>query len=135
MFEEPESMDELIYYTRRSLGEAGEGNIVCWVSKEKCPQCKTGLMSKPKDEKTGKPKIRAKEYVCPSCNNTVEKEEYESTLTAKANYKCPECGTEDSGEVPFKRKNIDGVPTLRFVCSKCKANLDVTKKMKEKKKK
>lgn len=133
MFDEPESMDELVYFTNRSLGEAGEGYIICWVKREKCPKCKVGMMAKPKDPKTGKPKIRATEYVCPECSFSMEKKAHEASLKAQANYKCPECGNENCAEVPFTRKKIQGVDTLRFNCGKCKANIDVTKKMKAKK--
>ena len=35
----------------------------------------------------------------------------------------------------FKRKKIEGTDTFRFPCEKCKKNIDVTKKMKDKKKK
>ena len=48
-------------------------------------------------------------------------------------YKCPACGNAGEKQIQFKRKNIDGVQTLRFQCDKCKANIDVTKKMKERK--
>jgi len=135
MLKEPESMDNLIYYTFRSLGDDAKGTIICWVEKGTCPECKKGLMGKPKDPKTGRPKIRAKEYVCSDCNHSEEKEAHEETLQAKAVYTCPSCNTKDSGEVQFKRKTIEGVKTLRFTCSKCSASLDVTKKMAEKKKK
>ncbi len=128
----PESMDELVYMTRR---EIGIGKVFCWVKKQPCPSCGKAMMGKPRDAKTGKPKIRAKEYICPECNHTVEKEEYEETLTAECKYTCPHCGKEGEGSVPFKRKKIDGVDTIRFQCSTCERNIDVTKKMKDKKEK
>ena len=37
--------------------------------------------------------------------------------------------------LPFKRKKVEGVATLRFPCEKCKGPIDVTKKMKVIKKK
>ena len=133
MVTEPESMDNLIYFTNRTLGD--KGKIISWVYKQNCPACGKVKIGKPKDEKTGKTKIRAKEYVCPECGHTVEKEEYEATLTAEAKYTCPECSKEGEASTLFKRKTIDGVKTLRFQCQHCDANLDVTKKMKEKKNK
>lgn len=133
MVTEPESMEALIYFTNRTLGD--NGKIKCWVYRQDCPACGKAKMGKPLDEKTGKPKIRAKEYVCPECNNTVEKAEHEATLTTEAKYVCPECGKEGEATTQFKRKKIDGVDTLRFNCQHCGANLDVTKKMKEKKEK
>ena len=59
----PESMDECVYYTLRDIGE---GEATVWVFKQSCPKCGKGIMGKPKG-KEGKVKIRAKEYVCPEC--------------------------------------------------------------------
>lgn len=126
---QPESMDELVYFTNRSIGN---GSARVWVFKQACPKCKKALMGKP--VVGGKVKIRAKEYVCPSCSYTVEKQAFEETLTASAEYTCPSCGSAGETQAPFKRRNIEGIPTLRLQCQKCQANIDVTKKMKEKKK-
>lgn len=131
----PESMEELVYFTRRKLTEENEGKIVCWVEKKTCPKCKKELMSKPKDPKTGRPKIRSKEYICPACNYVEEKAEHEASLSAKAIYTCPHCKKEGEATAPFKRRTIKGVSTLRLTCEHCGGNLDVTKKMKEPKKK
>jgi predicted RNA-binding Zn-ribbon protein involved in translation (DUF1610 family) len=131
---EPNSMEECIYFTNRSIGEQFNGTARCWVFKEMCPKCKKSLMGKPRKD-DGKVSIRAKEYVCPSCNFTMEKLEYEATLTANIEYKCPGCGFEGQHQMPFKRKKVMGVETLRFPCAKCKENIDVTKKMKTIKKK
>ena len=131
----PESMEECIYFTQRAIGNKQQGYVVVWVPKQKCTKCGKALMGKPKDSKTGKVMVRAKEYVCPSCKYTVEKVEYESSLTAGAEYTCPSCNFEGEKEVPFKRKKIEGVDTLRFQCDKCKGNVDVTKKMKDRKSK
>lgn len=135
---EPESTEECVYYTFRGVGEEGEAKA--WVLKEKCKKCGKGLMSKPKDEKTGKPKIRAKEYVCPECNYTVEKEEYEKGLTANIKYTCPHCKFEGEAQIPFIRKKVQilneetqkkkPVEVLRFQCGKCSKDIDITKKMK-----
>lgn len=130
----PDSMEGLVYCTRRRFGEKEEGKIMVWVYKQKCPKCGKGVMGKPKDEKTGKAKIRAKEYQCPECGYTVEKEEYEDTLNAEAVYTCPKCGHKGEAVVPFKRKKIKGVDALNFVCEKCGEVMLVTKKMKELKK-
>ena len=138
MVTEPRSMDGLVYFTNRTLcaeGGAGiDGKVKCWVYRQDCPKCSRAKMSKPKDEKTGQAKIRAKEYVCPECGYTAEKNEYEESLTAEAKYVCPECGKDGEASVPFKRKKVDGVDTLRISCQHCSANIDITKKMKEKKK-
>ena len=138
ILKEPESTEECIYYTFRGIGDDGEAKA--WVSKEKCPECGKGFMGKPKDEKTGKPKIRAKEYVCPECGHTAEKEEYEKSLTANIIYTCPHCKFEGETQVPFIRKKVQiffedvqkkkAVVTLRFQCGKCEKDIDITKKMK-----
>ncbi len=129
---EPESMDELVYFTNRTIGADNTGKVRCWVFRQPCEKCKKSLMGKPRDPK-GSIKIRAKEYVCPSCNYTVEKTAYEDTLTACVSYTCPSCKKSGEAEVPFKRKVIEGIPTIRVVCKHCKTNIDITKKMKEKK--
>jgi predicted RNA-binding Zn-ribbon protein involved in translation (DUF1610 family) len=131
----PNSMDECIYFTNRNIGENKNGKAICWVFKQDCPKCKKAKMGKPIDPKTKRPQIRAKEYVCPACNYTVEKVAYEESLTANIQYTCPKCGFEGEAQVPFKRKSINGVKTLRAFCEKCKEPIDVTKKMKEMKKK
>lgn len=131
-YKKPESMEECVYFSNRDIGK---GTAMVWVFKQDCPKCHKAKMGKPKDDKTGKVKIRAKEYVCPECGYTIEKKEYEESLTAYCAYTCPECGEIDETEAPFKRKNIGGVPTLRFICRTCGAKIDITKKMKEKKKK
>lgn len=133
MVNQPESMDELVHHTLRVL--PNDGQIRLWVYRKDCPECGKAKMGKPKDSKTGKAKIRAKEYVCPSCEHIIEKKEYEDSLTAEAVYKCPECGKDGEWEGSFKRKNIEGAPTIRVVCQHCEAFMDVTKKFKEKKKK
>lgn len=128
---QPESMDECVYFTQRSLG-GDKGSVKVWVLKQACPKCKKAIMGKPRD-KRGKVLIRAKEFVCPGCGYTVEKQAYEASLAANAEYKCPACGSAGEDQIPYKRKNIEGIPTLRFQCAKCSANIDVTKKLKEKK--
>ena len=126
MLKKPESMEECIYFTRRSIDN---GEVTAWVFRKLCPKCGKGLMGKPRD-KEGNVKIRAKEYVCPKCGYTVKKKEYEESLTANIEYTCPHCGHKGEIQVPFKRKKMAGVDTLRFQCQKCGKNIDITKKMK-----
>lgn len=125
---QPESMDELVYFTKRQIGD---GRAKAWVFRELCDKCGKAMMGKPVDAKTGKVKVRAKEYVCPECGNTVEKKEYEESLTANIEYKCPECGFEGETQIPFKRKKVKGTDALVFNCEKCKAKIAITKKMKK----
>ena len=124
---EPESMDEVIYFTQRAIGA---GKARCWVFKQPCPQCKKAPMGKPVEK--GKVKIRAKEYICPECKYTVEKKTYEESLTASIHYVCPACSFSGYAQVPFKRKMIQGIPTIQGTCEKCNAKINITKKMKEK---
>lgn len=129
--EEPKSMEELVYFTNRELDEGGQA--MCWVRRGLCPECGEGLMGKPRDKKTGGIKVRARVYVCPECEYTVKKKEYEETLTAEAKYTCPHCQKEGEATAPFKRKKIKGVDTLRMKCQHCGGNIDITKKMASKK--
>lgn len=134
---EPNSVDECIYFTNRSLGK---GKIKAWVFKEICVKCGKSLMGKPKDKKTGKAKIRASEYVCESCGHSVPKEQYEDSLNVNVKYVCPKC--DDSGEssIPFKRRKLqrinedtgekETIEGVRFECDKCGEKIDITKKMK-----
>ncbi len=123
----PENMDEVVYFTRRVADNA---RILAWVFKEKCPKCHKALMGKPVGE-NGKVKIRATAYECPDCGHSVGKKEYEETLTCNIEYTCPACSFKGEAQIPFKRKKFKGVDALVFECSKCKAKIPITKKMKE----
>ncbi len=129
MSEMPESMDECFYFTNRTLGE--KGNAIAWVRKPMCPECGKAKLGKPVDPKTGKVKSRAKEYVCPECNFTVQKEEFDSTLKVEIQYTCPHCGNEGEAEAEYKLKSFKGAKSYLFVCSKCNEKLAITKKMKK----
>ena len=134
---EPASMEECVYFTNRTIGS---GKIKAWVFRELCPKCGKGVMRKPIDKRTGKPKIRAEEYACPECGHTVEKQEYEDTLTVNIKYTCPHCSHQGEAQHSFKRKKIqrvneetgkkETVEAIRFQCEECKKNIDITKKMK-----
>jgi hypothetical protein len=135
---EPTSMEECVYFTNRIFND--KGKIRCWVFREKCPKCNKGLMGKPRDPKTGRAKIRAKEYQCPECKYTLPEEDYENTLTANIKYVCQYCNNEGELQIPFERKKVKiideielkkkTIESLRFQCSKCLKNIDITKKMK-----
>lgn len=125
----PESMEGLVYFTRRSIDD--KGKIMVWVYRQKCPKCGKEIMGKPKDPKTGEAKTRAKEYQCAECGFTEGKEDYESKLQAEAEYICPKCGFTGEQVIPFKRKKVKGVDALKFTCEKCSADILVTKKMKD----
>lgn len=126
---EPESMEQVIYFTNRAIGT---GNATAWVFKGECPEC-NAMMGKPKGD-DGKVKIRAKEYVCEKCNHTEEKTEYEERLTANIKYTCPKCSHEGETQIPYKRKTFQGAKALVFECSSCAEKIPITKKMKKTKK-
>jgi len=135
---EPTSMSECVYFTNRVLNN--EGRIRAWVLKELCPKCKKSLMSKPKNPKTGKLKIRASEYICESCGYKEEEGSYEGKLKCSIKYKCPYCKNEDEAQVSFERKRVsrfneekqkkESVEAVIFDCSKCGKRIEITKKLK-----
>lgn len=128
----PEDMGDLFYFSRR---EMGTGKAMAWVYRPDCPKCKKAKMGKPVDAKTGKPKIRATEYVCPECGHTVPKEAFEETCQMEIIYTCPECGKEGEATTLYKLKSFEGVKAYVFECSHCGKKLGITKKMKAPKKK
>jgi len=130
---EPQSMGEVVYFTRRTMGEGGKGKIMAWVYRMDCPKCKKAKMGKPAEG--GKVKIRAEEYVCPACGFTESKEVHEPKLTVEVIYTCPFCGNQGEAATPYKRKSFEGVKAYVFECSKCRKKIGITKKMKEAKKK
>ena len=134
---QPASIEECVYFTNRLLGK---GKIKAWVFKSLCDKCNKGMTSKPKNEKTGKASIRAKEYICPECGNKVDEDSYERTLTINIQYMCPHCLHEGELTAPFKRKKVQvfyeeeqkkkTVDAVTFQCEKCKKSINITKKMK-----
>ena len=119
-------MEECLYFTNR-------GDILAWVYKKECPECHKARMGKPVDK--GKIKIRAKEYVCPECGFTEEKQEHEESLTLECQYTCPECGKEGESTGQYKRRNYKGVPSYIVDCEHCGTQIPLTKKLKGIKKK
>ena len=129
----PESMKECLYFTNRSLGE--NGNLLAWVYRKECPKCKKAKMGKPVDPKTKKVKSRSKEYVCPECGYTEEKQEHEESIHLEAQYTCPACGKDGEGTCVYRRKKYKGVDSYLIECEHCGEKIPVTKKLKEIKKK
>lgn len=128
---EPESMDELLYFTNRTL--ENDGKIKAWVYKVDCPECGKDKMSKPVEK--GKVKIRAAEYVCSICGHIEDKKEHEENLDLEVFYTCPHCGHSGEAKIEYKRKSFLGVPSYVFACQGCGAKIGITKKMKKPKKK
>jgi predicted RNA-binding Zn-ribbon protein involved in translation (DUF1610 family) len=128
----PEDMGDLFYFSRRAMGD---GKAMAWVYRPKCPECGKAKMGKPVNEKTGRAKIRAKEYVCPECNHTVPKEEFEETCQMEVVYTCPHCGKNGEAHTHYKLKSFEGVKAYVFECEGCGKKIGITKKMKAPKKK
>ena len=126
----PESMDECIYFTRRTLDN--NGKIMAWVYRKTCPKCGE-KMGKPLDPKTKKPKIRADTYECSACGFSEQKKEHEESLNIEIIYTCPYCGNSGEATTEYKRKVWEGVPAYVFACGKCGKKIGITKKMKGKK--
>jgi len=134
----PNSMDELVYFTKRTYGDVGRATA--WAYRGLCPKCKKGFMGKPVDPKTKKAKIRALEYECPECGHTEEKEAYEAGLMIEATYTCKKCKKSGEITIPFKRKNvkvedeetgkIKSCPAFVFPCAHCQERIVITRKMK-----
>ncbi|MFH1439569.1 MAG: hypothetical protein ABIG89_03320 [Candidatus Woesearchaeota archaeon] len=129
----PEDMGDLFYFSRRILGD-GAGKAMAWVYRPECTKCHKAKMGKPVDSKTGKIKIRADQYVCPECNNTMPKQDLEPLCTMEIVYTCPECSKEGEATTPYKLKTFEGVKAYVFECQHCGKKLGITKKMKERKK-
>lgn len=121
-------MDELVYFSRRTLAD-DKGKAIAWVRKMQCPKCKKGLMGKPVEK--GKIKVRATEYVCPSCKYSESKKDHEVNLSAEIIYDCPFPACKKHGEatVPFARKSFYGKKAVVFICAGCNEKLGITKKL------
>jgi len=127
----PNSMEECLYFTNRSLEP--KGSILAWVYRKLCPKCKKAKMGKPVEK--GKVKTRADVYVCPACQYSEEKIVHEESLTLEAQYTCPKCGKAGESSAPYKRKAFMGVPSYVVDCQHCGEKIPLTKKMKNVKKK
>lgn len=128
---QPESMDEAIYFSRRTLEP--KGRATAWARKKACPKCKKALMGKPVDK--GKIKIRATEYVCPACGYSEPKAEHEKDLVMCVDYECPFCNHKAIGTTSYIPKTYQGVKSRVVICEGCGEKIAITKKMKDPKKK
>lgn len=108
-FEEPKSVNEVLYFTRRPIkSRSGEkGFLFMWVPRVECPKCKNGLLKKPKK--------RAKHYECEKCGNEVEDL---GEVMAYVKYTCPYCKNE------LKIKQIWKKP-FSFKCVECEKVIKV----------
>ena len=127
----PESMEECIYFTNRTIGE---GRAMAWVYRKKCTKCNEGIMGKPL-KKNGKLDKKAPIFVCNKCGFEESNEDTEKDLKVEIDYKCPHCGNEGETTTEYIRKSFQGVKSFVFECEKCNEKVPITKKLKESKKK
>lgn len=121
----PNSIEECLYFTNRSIGE---GKVSAWVYRKLCPKCKKAKMGKPVDK--GSIKIRADKYVCLECGYEEDKATYEATVKLEAVYTCPKCGKEGEYVGEYKRKKYKGVDSYILECRHCQEKILLTKKLK-----
>jgi ssDNA-binding Zn-finger/Zn-ribbon topoisomerase 1 len=127
----PNSMEECLYFTNRSIGD---GFATAWVYRGICPKCTTPTVGKP-IKKNGKVDKKADVYECSTCKYQEPNEETEAKLKVEIQYKCPHCGNEGETTTEYARKTFEGVPSYVFECGKCNKKIGITKKMKKSKKK
>lgn len=124
----PTSMEQCVYFTNRKL--ENDGKAKAWAYRIDCPECGKAKMGKPVNPKTGRPRPRALEYVCPACGFIESKAEHEEKLTVEVAYTCPHCQKEGEGTSPYKRKSFQGVQAFIIECEHCNGKIGITKKMK-----
>ena len=127
----PNSMDDCLYFTNRSIGG---GFAIAWAYRPDCPKCKKPTMGKP-IKKNGKVNKKADCFECHVCKHNMSNEEVDSLAKLEVQYKCPHCGNEGEATTEYKRKTFEGVPSFVFECGKCNKKIGITKKMKRVKKK
>ena len=127
----PNSVEECLYFTNRSIGE---GFATAWVYRKECPKCKKGRLGKP-IKKNGKADKKADYYECPLCKYQESNEQVDNSVKLEVQYKCPHCGFEGEATSEYKRKLFEGIPSYVFECSKCNKKIGLTKKLKNIKKK
>ena len=127
---QPESMDDLMYFTRRTVFD---GRVVAWVFKPECPACGEAQMRKPRN-KDGKPKTRSKTYVCPACEHEEKKSDVKANATVNVHYICPHCEHEGDATTDYKRRTYMGKKSFVFQCAECWQEIPITKRVKQPKK-
>lgn len=132
-FEYPETMDELLYFTNRRLPDGTK--ILAVVERKDCPECGKEKMGKPINEKTGKVKTRAKEYVCPNCGHEEPKKAHEESLELDIQYTNSEQTEVKRTKTPYKRRTWKGMKSFVFENEFTGERMGITKRLKTKKKK
>lgn len=122
----PESMDECLYFSNRSIGE---GKAMAWVLRPDCSQC-DGKLGKP-IKPSGKPDKKATYFECPKCKRQLSNEEAAEVLKVSVEYTCPHCKHQGETQTDYKRKSFKGVQAFVFSCEKCNQKIPITKKLKD----
>ena len=73
----PESVEECVYFTNRTIDS---GRAMAWVFRKQCPKCKKDVLKKP-STKSGKPDKKSRIYMCKSCRYEESNEQVENNLT------------------------------------------------------
>lgn len=128
MMDEPESMDDLLFFTNRVTDNM---RIKAWTYRPTCPKCRKGKMGKPVNEKTGKVSKKAEVYECPACHHEMPEAEIEKIAVVDVIFTCPFCRKSGQTKTPYVRKPWKGVPAYVFECTFCKEKIGITKKMKK----
>lgn len=125
--QKPESMDECLYFSNRSIGD---GKAMAWVLRPECEKCKKGRIGKP-IKKNGKPDKKASYFECPECKHHIPNEQAAEILKVSVEYTCPYCKHQGETQTEYKRKSFQGVQAFVFLCEKCSKKIPITKKLKE----
>jgi len=122
----PESMDECVYFSNRSIGK---GRAMAWVYRAKCPKC-DGRLGKP-IKKDGKIDKKSEFYVCYKCGYSAEVKDIDPQLKVEIDYVCPYCAKEGEATTEYKRKTWQGAKAYVFECAHCGKKIGITKKLKQ----
>lgn len=128
---EPDSMDELLFFTNRRVGD---GTIRAWTYRPDCPKCKA-RMGKPINPKTKKVDKKSLDYECPKCAYRVLAADADKDLKVEVIYTCPFCKKSGETETEYNRKKWQGVLAYVFLCKSCGKEIGITKKLKAAKEK
>ncbi len=126
----PQSMDDLLYFSNRKLPDGVR--IIAWVEKISCPACGDALMGKPVDEKTGKVKIRAAEFVCPACGHTEPKAAHLKKLSMQVRYTDTTGKNWKAATTEYKLRTWKGMKAYVFENEFTNEKMGVTKRLKMK---
>lgn len=121
----PSSMEELLYFTRRTIKD---GRTVAWVFKVDCPECGDGVLQKPRKDDGGV-KTRSPYWNCSNCDYET-KDDVDEGLDVNIHYICPHCGFEGDAQTEYERRTYYGEDAIVFQCRDCYQEIPISKKIK-----